>query len=86
MIDVLGDEAVDMHNEVVAVARQARDPTSRTFGNWFDLRVSSPPREGDSDDAMRDLASVLLISSEKPIGSGVPTGSNGRLGGIQVGS
>ena len=88
VIDVLGDEdeaiAGDLKGQI-QVARQ-RDPTNRAFDNWFDQRISSPTREKDSDATKRDLASVLKISQEKPVGSGAPTGSNGRLGSIQVGS
>ena len=59
-------------------------PTNKAFDGWYDDRLSSPMRKDDSDDTKRDIASVLVISKEKPVGPGAPTGSNGRLGGIQV--
>ena len=82
VIDVLDDEAKGIAGDLMG---QIRPPTNRAFGAWYDQRLSSPMREDNSDDTKRDIASVLKISKEKPVGPGAPTGSNGQLGGIQVG-
>ena len=93
VVDDLDEEAKVIAGDVIDVLDvqegQVRPPpglptTNRAFGGWFDDRVSSPMRKDDSDETKRDIASVLVISKEKPVGPGAPTGSNGRLGGIQV--
>ena len=83
VIVVLGDEGDAIAGNLKV---RPRDSTNRAFDSWFDVRMSSPEDEDDSDATKRDLTSVLNISKQKPVGSGAPTGSNGRLGGIQVGS
>jgi hypothetical protein len=85
VVDVL-DQSARAAAEVIAggVPPPGLPATNRAFDGWFDYRLSSLMRKDESEDTKRDLASVLTISKEKPVGPGAPMGSNGRLGGIQV--
>ena len=93
VVDVLDQEAKVIAGGVIDVLDveegQVRPPpglppTNKAFDGWYDNRLSSQMSKDESEDTKRDIASVLVISKEKPVGPGAPTGSNGRLGGIQV--